>query len=134
LTDYLSLRLSEDEIQNISALGLAHLGDAVYELMIRSWLVRSGRATAKGLHKAAVGYVCAPAQAKAAAKLMPHLTESEKAVFKRGRNTRINSVPRSSTLDEYHTSTAFEALFGYLYVKGETDRLNELFEMIVTES
>lgn len=131
MADYLTLKLSEDEIQNISALGLAHLGDAVYELMIRSWLVRSGRATAKGLHKAAVVYVSAPAQARAAAKLMPLLTENEKAVFKRGRNARINSAPRSASPDEYHTATAFEALFGYLYAKGETDRLGELFEMII---
>ncbi len=131
MADYLSLRLSEDEIQNISVLGLAHLGDAVYELMIRTLLVRSGRATAKGLHKAAVAHVSAPAQAKAAVKLLPYLSDGEMAVYKRGRNTRINSVPRNATLDEYHTSTAFEALFGYLYVKGETDRLNELFEIII---
>lgn len=133
MADYLALRLSEDEIRNISALGLAHIGDAVYELMVRSWLVMSGRATAKGLHKAAVGYVSAPAQARAASKLMAQLTDEEQAVFRRGRNTRVNSVPRNASLEEYHTSTAFEALFGYLYVKGEIGRINELFDMIVIE-
>ncbi len=126
MTDLLALRLSEDEIQNISALGLAHLGDAVLELMVRSWLIMSGRATARGLHKAAVGYVSAPAQAKAAAGLMPFLTDNELAVFRRGRNTRVNSVPRNATLNEYHTSTALETLFGYLYV-------NELFDIVMNE-
>ncbi|NLA87320.1 MAG: ribonuclease III [Clostridiales bacterium] len=101
--------------------------------MVRSWLIMSGRATARGLHKAAVGYVSAPAQARAAARLMPVLTEEELAVFRRGRNTRVNSVPRNATLNEYHISTALETLFGYLYVKGETSRLNELFEMIINE-
>jgi ribonuclease-3 family protein len=131
LADHLAPRLSEDEIRNISVLGLAHIGDAVHELMVRSWLVMGGRATARGLHKAAVGYVSAPEQARAAAKLMACLTEEEQAVFRRGRNTRVHSAPRSASPDEYHASTAFEALFGYLYVKGETDRLNELFEMII---
>lgn len=133
MSDHLSLRLSEDEIHKISALGLAHIGDAVYELMVRSWLVMGGRATAKGLHKAAVGYVSAPAQAKAAGRLIPCLRADELAVFKRGRNTRVNSVPRNATLDEYHTATAFETLFGYLYVKGETQRLNELFNIVMSE-
>lgn len=134
MTDHLALRLSEDEIRNISVLGLAHIGDAVHELMVRSWLVTSGRATAKGLHKAAVGYVSAPAQARAAARMMPFLTEEELAVYRRGRNTRVRSAPRSASPEEYHASTAFEALFGYLYVKGETERLNELFEMIISEN
>jgi ribonuclease III family protein len=132
MADYLSIRLTEDEIHNISALGLAHLGDAVYELMIRSWLCQSGKATAKGLHRAAIAYVSAPAQAKAVGKLRPLLTDEELSVLKRGRNTRVNSVPRSSTSDEYHTATGFETLFGYLYLKGETARLNALFEIIIS--
>lgn len=131
MTDYLLTRLTEDEIHTISSLGLAHVGDAVFELMVRSWLARNGKATAKGLHKAAVGYVSAPAQACAAGKLLPHLTEEEQAVFRRGRNTRVNSVPRNASLDDYHTSTALETLFGYLYLKGEKERLNILFDLIV---
>lgn len=132
MADYLSVKLSENEIHNISALGLAHLGDAVFELMVRSWLCKNGKATAKGLHKAAVSLVSAPAQAQAINKLMPILSDDEQTVFKRGRNTRVNSVPRNSTSDEYHASTGFETLFGYLYLKGETRRLNELFEIIIT--
>jgi ribonuclease-3 family protein len=124
--------MTGDEIKNISVLGLAHLGDAVFELMVRSWLCKSGRATAKGLHRAAITYVSAPAQARGAEKLLPILTEEETAVLRRGRNTRVNSVPRSATLEEYHASTALETLFGYLWLNGRTDRLNELFEIIIS--
>lgn len=130
--DYLACDMSADEIRSISALGLAHLGDAVFELMIRTWLSHNGRATAKGLHKAAITYVSAPAQARSIEKLMPILTEEELSVFKRGRNTRVKSVPRSATLEEYHLSTGFEALFGYLWLSGRNDRLNQLFELIIT--
>jgi ribonuclease-3 family protein len=132
--DYLSIKLTEDELHNVSLLGLAHIGDAVFELMVRSWLCANGKATAKGLHKASVAYVAAPAQAAAMVKLMPLLTEAELAVFKRGRNTRVNSVPRSSTQEEYHAATGFEALFGYLHLRGETARLNELFAIVVGEN
>jgi ribonuclease-3 family protein len=132
MPDYFSFAMTDDDIKSISSLGLAHLGDAVFELMVRTWLCKSGRATAKGLHKAAVAVVSAPAQARAAEKLLPVLTEEELSVFRRGRNTRVNSVPHSATLEEYHASTGFETLFGYLYLKGRNDRLNELFGMIIS--
>jgi len=127
LTDYFNIKLGEDEIRNISSLGLAHLGDAVFELMVRTWLCEHGKETSKGLHRAAVSRVAAPAQAKAMQRLFSILTAEETAVFKRGRNARVNSVPAHSTLEEYHEATGMEALFGYLYLKGRTDRLNELF-------
>ncbi|UOO36945.1 ribonuclease III [Oscillospiraceae bacterium CM] len=131
MTDYLSIQLSDDALHQTSTLGLAQLGDAVYSLMIRSWLCLSGRATAHGLHKASVGFVAAPAQARAVAKIMPELTAAEAAVFKRGRNTRVRTIPRGATQEEYHAATGLEALFGYLYAKGETKRLNDLFARIV---
>ena len=84
LADYFNITLAQDEIRNISNLGLAHLGDAVYELMVRTWLCAHGKATSKGLHRASVTYVSAPAQAVAADKLIPYLTETELSVFKRG--------------------------------------------------
>ena len=133
MNDYLSGGMTDDDIRGISALGLAHLGDAVYELMVRAWLCRSGRATARGLHRAAVAIVSAPAQARSVEKILPGLSEEELSVFRRGRNTHVNSVPHSASLEEYHTATALETLFGYLYLKGRKDRLNELFEMIITE-
>ena len=133
LTDYFHIKLQDDEIRNISNLGLAHLGDAVFELMVRAWLCEHGKETSKGLHKATVAYVAAPAQASAVEKILPVLTEEEHAVYKRGRNTRVHSVPSRSTLEQYHAATGFEALFGYLYLKGETDRLNALFALIMEE-
>jgi len=131
MADYFNISMTDDEIKNVSVPGLAHLGDAVYELMVRAWLVKSGRATAKGLHKAAVSYVSAPAQAQGASKILPSLSEEETGVYRRGRNTRVGSVPHSATLEEYHSATGVEALFGYLWLKRKTDRLNELFEMII---
>ena len=131
MKEYLSITMTEDEIKSISVLGLAHLGDAVFELMVRAWLCKNGRATAKGLHNAAVRYVSAGAQAKAAERIMTDLTEEEATMYRRGRNAHVNSVPRRSTIKEYHAATGFETLFGYLYLKGRTERLNELFEKII---
>ena len=121
----------DDRLQEISALGLAHVGDAVYELMVRTWLCVHGTSTAKNLHSGSVALVSAKAQAVAAEHLKPHFSDEELAVFKRGRNAQVNSNPRGSTLEEYHAATALEAVFGYLYLSGRMERLNELFEMIV---
>lgn len=131
MTDYFQMTMTDSEISTISNLGLAHLGDGVYELLIRAWLCQQGKATAKGLHRAAVGYVSAPAQAKAMGQLMPHLTEAEQAVYRRGRNARVNTMPQSASPEEYHQATGLEALFGYLYLKGETERINQLFGIIM---
>ena len=133
MKDYLSIKMTDSEIQGISMLGLAHMGDAVFELMVRAWLCQNGRATAKGLHRAAVTYVSAGAQARVADRLMASLTEEEAAVYRRGRNARVHSVPRGATPGEYHAATGFETLFGYLYLKGRTDRLNQLFEIAVSD-
>jgi len=133
MTDYFQMSMTDSEISTISNLGLAHLGDGVYELLIRIWLCRQGKSTAKGLHKAAVSYVAASAQAKAMGQLMPHLTEAEQAVYRRGRNARVNTMPQSASPEEYHAATGLEALFGYLYLKGETGRINQLFGVIVGE-
>ena len=130
--DYFHLSAGQ-EINQISSLGLAHLGDAVYELMVRSWLCLHGKATNKGLHKAAVTYVSAPAQAQRAEKILPILTGEEQDVFRRGRNSHTAAVPKGASVGQYHTATAVEALFGWLYLKGETDRLNELFALMMEE-
>jgi len=114
--------------------GLAHIGDAVFELMVRTWLCTSGTSKAKNLHNRAVTFVSAKAQAAAADKILPELDEEEAAVYKRGRNTHVNSVPKGSTHEEYHTATGVEALFGYLYLNGKINRLNELFAMIIEEN
>lgn len=131
--DYFHLNQSADQIRAVSNLGLAHVGDCVYELMIRSWLCLHGKATNRGLHKATVKYVSAPAQAKAAEKILPQLTQEEMDVFRRGRNSSPHTIPKAATREEYQTATALEALFGYLWLKGETTRLNELFEVMMEE-
>lgn len=133
MTDYFALSASRDQLLNMSNLGLAHLGDCVYELMVRSWLCLNGKATAKNLHKATVGFVAAPAQARLAEKIIPLLTDEEAQVFNRGRNTAPNSVPKSANRGEYQTATALEALFGWLYLQGDTQRLNTLFEAMLEE-
>ncbi len=128
--DYLHTTLTDSEILNMSSTALAHIGDAVFELMVRGKLCKGGLCRAKELHKNTVLAVSAAAQETAAKKLLPLLTEEETAVFMRGRNAKVNSIPKHSTPETYHTATAFESLFGYLYLIGRYDRLNELFEMI----
>jgi len=127
------MEMAAGDIGAISNLGLAHLGDAVYELLVRTWLCAQGKATAKGLHRAAIDHVSAPAQAAAATRMLPHLTEGEQAVYRRGRNTRINNLPQKASFDEYHAATGLETLFGHLYLQGETLRINELFTLIMGE-
>ena len=131
MTDYFHLHAEPDAIRAISSLGLAHLGDGVYELMVRAWLCLHGKATSRGLHKATVHFVAAPAQAAMSRKILPMLTEEEADVFRRGRNASPHSIPKAASREEYQTATALEALFGYLYLQGKTDRLNELFEAMM---
>ena len=133
MTDYFHLDAAPDAIRSISNLGLAHLGDGVYELMVRSWLCLHGKASARGLHKATVGYVAAPAQARAAERILPVLTQEEADVYRRGRNTNPHSVPKAASRVEYQAATAVECLFGWLYLQGKTGRLNELFGLMMGE-
>lgn len=134
MTNYFKLNAAPDDIRVISNLGLAHLGDAVFELMVRSWLCLHGKATSRGLHKATVHFVAASAQSAACEKLLPLLTEEENDVFRRGRNTNPHSVPKAASREEYQAATALECLFGSLYLQGNTDRLNELFGRIMEDA
>ncbi len=133
MTDYFHLQTNRDTLLAQSSLALAHLGDSVFELMVRSWLCTRGPSNVKKLHKATVGYVAAPAQAAMAQKILPLLTQEEADVFRRGRNTAPHSVPRAASREEYQTATALEALFGWLYLQGKTQRLNELFAIMMEE-
>lgn len=131
--DYFHLKQSSDEIRAVSSLGLAHVGDCVYELMVRSWLCIHGKATNRGLHKATVKLVSATAQAAASRKILPLLTEEESDVFRRGRNSSPHTIPKSASREDYQAATAVEALFGYLWLQGKTQRLNELFDCMMEE-
>jgi ribonuclease-3 family protein len=133
MTDYFHLNLDRDGLLSLSTLGLAHLGDGVYELMVRSWLVLHGRAKAKDLHKATVQYVAAPAQAERFERIQPLLDQEEADVFRRGRNTAPHSIPKAASRVQYQTATGLEALFGWLYLQGRTERLNELFAAMMEE-
>lgn len=133
MRDYFHISVSDDEIRGISSIGLAHLGDGVYELLVRTYLCANGKATGKGLHRAAVELVCAPKQAELSEKILPLLTEEESAVFKRGRNANVNSIPAHASRGEYQQATALEALFGWLYLRGEQDRINTLFCTMMEE-
>ena len=133
MTEYFSIQLPDDEIRAISSIGLAHLGDAVYELLVRTYLCAHGKATGKGLHRATVELVRAPAQAAAAEKILPMLTEAEQAVFRRGRNANVRSIPKNASRAQYQQATALEALLGWLYLRGEKGRIEELFAAMMEE-
>lgn len=133
MTDYFHLDMPREALLNLSSLGLAHLGDSVFEVMVRSWLCLHGKARAKDLHRATVKYVSAPAQAAMAERILSLLTQEEADVFRRGRNTAPHSVPKAASRGEYQTATALEALFGWLYLRGRTQRLNELFDVMMAE-
>ncbi len=113
-----------------SPLTLAFLGDAVYEQLVREKIVLTANMPVKKLHKEAVERVRAAYQSKAVDVIMPHLTEEEEAVFKRGRNATGNTVPKSSNPVEYRRATALETLFGYLHLTGNSERIVELFDII----
>ena len=125
--------MSEQDVNKISILGLAHVGDAVYELLSRSRLCLEGHSSVMELHKRTVSRVNAAAQAEAVKKLLPHLTEEELAVYKRGRNAKVHSVPHHADIGQYHAATGLEALFGWLYLCGRTERLSALFSRITEE-
>ena len=133
MKDYFNIALTGDEIRNISSIGLAHLGDGVYELLVRTWLCAHGQATGKGLHRATIELVCAQAQAMRGERILPLLTEEEAAVYKRGRNAHVHTVPHSASRADYLKATALECLFGWLYLRGRQDRINELFARMMEE-
>lgn len=129
--DYFHIKGDRQELLKVSSLGLAYLGDAVYEVMIRTWLVLHGKLTPGKLHQSALAYVAAPRQAAMSEKLLPLLSEEEVRVFRRGRNTSPHSHPKGATRQEYQTATGLEALFGWLYLNGETDRLGILLDAML---
>lgn len=119
--------LPEREARMYSPLTLAFLGDAVYSLMVRNMLTLAANKPTGKLHKESISYVNASFQAEMIKMLLPALTEEETAVFKRGRNAHSAHSPKNQSADDYRYATGFEALFGYLYLCGNTDRLKELF-------
>ena len=135
MQDYFSLSMTTRDVNQISALGLAHVGDGVFELLVRTWLCAHGKATPSGLHRATVQCVSAPAQAERADRLLPLLTEEEAAYFRRGRNAHArHGLPRHASHEQYAKATGLETLFGALYLLGRRDRINELFVLTMEEN
>ena len=133
MENYLEPEFTDDQLRAISSIGLAHMGDAVFEMLARTWLCAHGKATGKGLHQAAIALVRAESQAEKAERILPLLTEEEAAVFRRGRNANVHSIPQHASRREYQEATALEALFGYLYLSGRRQRINELFGRMMEE-
>ena len=106
------------------------MGDAVYSLLARTRLLRQANRPVDRLHKAAAEQVRAGAQAEAYRKIEPLLTEQEAEIYRRGRNAHTGSQPKNASVAEYHSATGLEALFGWLYLSGETERIQELFDII----
>ena len=123
--------LTETEASRLSSAALAYLGDSVLEILVRERLVIYG---VKNPSVASLSFVTAAAQSLAFDRIAPLLNENENAVFKRGRNSVHSGVPRNATPAQYRRATGFEALFGYLYLSGQSERLRELFRIAFFEN
>lgn len=131
MENYFMMDMQKRDIDAISNLGLAHIGDGVYELLCRSYLCAKGGKTVGDLHRQTVQLVKAPTQAAFVEKLLPHLTEEELGYYRRGKNSHVHAVPKGATPAEYAKATGLETLFGALWLAGQTERLNELFHIII---
>ena len=118
----------KNKLNTYSTAALAYLGDCVIEMCVRERLVRLGYSSSAKLNKTALDYVRAPRQAEAMKNILPLLTEEEDAVFHRGRNIGHTNTPKSATVAEYRAATGMEALFGYLHLAGQKERISELFD------
>lgn len=119
----------EVDIRAYSPLTLAYIGDAIYDLIIRTVVVERANRPAKNLHKIVIRYVNAKTQAKMIEVLEGELSEEETAVYHRGRNAKSYTTAKNASVAEYRMATGLEALFGYLYLNGETDRLLTLVRL-----
>lgn len=133
MENYFQMNFTPAQVNAISNLGLAHIGDGAYELLCRAYLCGRGDKTVKTLHKDAVQLVKASTQAAFVDKLLPVLTEEEQAFYRRGKNSHTHAAPKSATPQQYAKATGLETLFGALYLLGRTDRLNELFHIMMNE-
>ncbi len=134
MENFFEMNLPKAEIDAISNLGLAHMGDCVFEILCRAYLCAQGKKTVEQLHRDTIKMVKAGAQAKFAEAMLPLLTEEEKAYYRRGKNSHVHAVPKSCTPAEYAKATGVEALFGYLFLSGRKDRANEIFNLVMEGS
>lgn len=129
-----------EQVRQMSPLTLAYLGDAVYEGMIRTYLVMGEQVSADHFHKAGIRLANAKTQARAVQVMLSSteaeggsfLTEEEQAMFRRGKNAKVGTIPRSCKPQEYHLATGFECLIGYLYLSGQRERCEEIFAKVLS--
>lgn len=115
--------LKEVDIRAYSPLTLAYVGDAIYDVIIRTVIVQKGNRPTNSLHKTAIKFVNAAAQSGMIQSLTEDLTETELSVYRRGRNAKFNTKAKNATISEYRNATGFEALIGYLYLTEQMDRI-----------
>ncbi|MGI5852494.1 MAG: Mini-ribonuclease 3 [Clostridiales bacterium] len=118
--------MGEDEVKMLNPLVLAYIGDTVYDLLVRTYLIMTKNLTVHNLHNRAINYVSASAQAHTLEDIFERLTDEEKNIIRRGRNTRSGTIPKNADIGEYRHATGFEALLGYLYLTERMDRLMEI--------
>ena len=119
------------DLRQISPLTLSFIGDGVYDLMIREYVVSLANRPVGQLNSRKVSVVNCKFQSECAEILVPNLTEKELVIYKRGKNANVHCIPKNANKDDYHNATGFEALFGYLYLKKDIARIRELFNLIV---
>ncbi len=121
----------KEEVNLMSPLVWAYVGDAVYELYIRTYLTSTTKLNPHKLHIESIKYVKAASQAHILETLMPELSEEEQNIVRRARNTQNHHLPKNANVTEYMYSTAFEGLIGYLYLTGQNNRLEEILEKCI---
>jgi ribonuclease III family protein len=133
--DILHRELTVAEARGLNPLVLAFVGDAVFEVIVRTVLIYDNRElSAHKLHVKAISYVKAKAQSNALRLIQEKLTEEELSIFKRGRNTKSSTVPKNADVQDYRTATGFEALIGFLYITGQKQRIEELLRTLFSDN
>ena len=130
MEEFLKINRTKQEVELMSPLTWAYIGDAVYELFIRNKLIDETNLKPHKLHIEAIKYVKAKSQAEKLSEIYEMLTDEEKDIVRRGRNTQNHHLPKNSNVQEYMYSTAFEALIGYLYLTKQNTRLKEILEKV----
>ncbi|MCI8617849.1 MAG: Mini-ribonuclease 3 [Clostridia bacterium] len=130
MNDFIELKKDEQEVNLMSPLTWAYIGDCVYEMYIRTKLVNETKLKPHALHIQAIKHVKAKAQAETLNEIYDELTEKEKEIVRRGRNAENHHLPKNANVQDYMYATAFEALIGYLYLTKQNNRLKEIFDKI----
>ena len=126
--------LDEKQVRMMSPLVLAYIGDTIYDLLVRTYLILTNKVTVHNLHNQAINFVNAGAQAHTLEAIFEKSTDEEKNIVRRGRNAKSGTVPKNADIGEYRYATGFEALLGYLYLTEQTDRLMEIGQWIFEEN